>query len=460
MLLYASSLTAAPAETPALSQLPLKDSIMVNGITWTFSQQVRAGKFVNGDYYVVGPCTVKAISPAPTATPARNGAVLNIDPANQGTSFDDRSKNFSADARKYPPIVLKPGDALVSTISIESMKTIRGWLAPNSGSESAIHTAAVLTCLAAPVPADAFRPGYCDRGQKIYRAGSLRWDLLPNLKRVNSMTAEKLHEWSQHFYKSPWLDVCFFGFDAPTEYMPHYASDLGRAVGIGSLLLLADFSPAEKESLMIGFVQYGIDLWGIARGCNASRGWQAHGGHGTARKWPIIFSGIMLHDQEMAAPTKTYPQLRFGEDMQTMYGTGWTGAKVVYAGHAGVWNGRPVSDRPAWGPYEHLRPAQWASDMNENYRRCCTSIAWVGQSLAIRLLGAQDLWDHPAFFDYCDRWMTEDDSAFVKTIEKERGTTVPEWAHQLKTWDAITNEMWNIYRNSGAIKKPVDFFRK
>jgi hypothetical protein len=448
---------AASASTPALNDLPLQDSLTTNGITWKLNQPVRVGKFVNGDCYVVGPCTVTAISPAPTATPARNGSILNIHPDDMGTAFDDRVQNYHADVRRYPPIAMKPGDALVSSISVTDQErdNIKVWLSPGKGGTcSGIRTAGVLTCVAAPLPTDAFRPGYCDRGQKIYHTGSLRWDLLPNLKRVNSMTPEKLHEWSTHFYKSPWLDVCFFGFDAPVDYMPHYAAEIGRAVGIGTLLLVCDFTKAEKESLMIGLVQYGIDLWGIARGCNASRGWHAHGGHGTGRKWAIMFSGIILGDQEMAAPTKTYPELRFGEDMQTMYGTGWTGAKVLYAGHLGMWHGQPVSKDPAQGPYEHLRPGKWASDMNENYRHCCTSHTWVSQGLAARLMGAQGLWDHPAFFDYCDRWMTESDKDANAAIKAERGQIISEYAYQGQTWDAITNEMWKVYRNNPAGDKP------
>jgi len=52
----------------------------------------------------------------------------------------------------------------------------------------------------------------------------------------------------------------------------------------------------------------------------------------------------------------------------------------------------------------------------EDYRRCCTSVAWVGQALAIRLLQAENYWNHDAFFDYVDRWMYEDDSKAVQTI--------------------------------------------
>ena len=162
------------ATTPQLTDLPLQSSITVHGITWTFGHSVRVGTFVNGDFYVVGACTVTAISPAPTVTPARNGSVVNIPPGDQGTAFDWHGPNYHPQYRAYPPINLKPGDALVSTISMDSLarNTVRAWLSPNPGTESWCKTAAVLTCVSAPVATDAFRPSYCDSGQKLYYASS------------------------------------------------------------------------------------------------------------------------------------------------------------------------------------------------------------------------------------------------------------------------------------------------
>jgi len=466
----AGNLFFAKALTPTLADLPLQSSISVHGITWTFGHTVRVGKFVNGDFYVVGACTVMAVTPAPGVSPARNGSVLNIPPQDQGTGFDDRSANYRPAFRSYPPIAMAPGDALVSTISISDSArlTVVAWLAPNPGTESICKTAGVLTCVAAPVATDAFRPSYCDRGQKLYYADSLRWNLLPNLAHVNSMSTSLLHEWSQHFMNSPWLDACFFGFDAPLDYMTHYSAETGRAVGIATLFLICDFTRAQKDSLMKGFVQYGIDLWGIVRGCNASRGWQAHGGHGTGRKWPMIFSGMMLGDTAMAAPTRTYPALRIGEDMQTSWDFCWAtnDSNYVYTGHQGLWNGQPVNTTPGWGPYEGTPPAQWyccesgyTTPLGESYRRCCTSHAWIAEALAARLMNALDRWNHPAFFGYADRWMTEThfDSAEIVAVKAARGWDFSaDWERQGASWDAITNDMWKMYRARLSVDKPVE----
>ncbi|MCY2995291.1 MAG: hypothetical protein NTY19_46630 [Planctomycetota bacterium] len=45
---------------------------------------------------------------------------------------------------------------------------------------------------------------------------------------------------------------------------------------------------------------------------------------------------------------------------------------------------------------------------------------WVGEALAARLTGMVDCWNHPAFFDYVDRWWDEEQQAndFVKSMWK------------------------------------------
>jgi hypothetical protein len=248
--------------------------------------------------------------------------------------------------------------------------------------------------------------------------------------------------------------------------MPAYSAETARAVGIATEYLVCDYTRAEKDSLMKGLLQYGIDLWGIVRACSASRGWQAHGGHGSGRKWPMMFAGLMFGDTAMAKPTVTYPALRIGEDMQT--GRGWCWAtgdtNYVYTGHQGLWNGQPVSTTPGWGPYEHLPPAQWyccesgyTTPLGEAYRRCCTSHSWIAEALCARIMNATGMWNHPEFFGYCDRWMTDtrNDSLEITAIKAARGWDFSaNWQRHGACWDAVTNEMWKAYRNSAAIHDP------
>src|SRR4051812_11512566 len=64
--------SATPPPTPALQDLPLLTQVTQDGITWTFSQPQRVGRFVNGDYYVVGPVTVTDIQPLSTSANGRH----------------------------------------------------------------------------------------------------------------------------------------------------------------------------------------------------------------------------------------------------------------------------------------------------------------------------------------------------------------------------------------------------
>jgi hypothetical protein len=114
----------------------------------------------------------------------------------------------------------------------------------------------------------------------------------------------------------------------------------------------------------------------------------------------------------------------------------------------GVWQGETVSDTPGWGPYEHLPPDQWEYQGGEGYRRCCTSICWIGQALAARLMAAQDEWNHDAFFAYADRWMdATGDEEYTQTIFEMTGWDYrAAWQRQGQARDAIVDEMWAAYR--------------
>ncbi|NLX60352.1 MAG: hypothetical protein GXY74_14845 [Phycisphaerae bacterium] len=469
----------APA-APTLEELPLKESVTQYGITWTFETPARVGQFVNGDYYVVGPVTVTAIDPKPrvgaevgedeldanekglrekVADRVRNGSMLNPS-ATQKVGWDSGVKNwFRRNVVTVPPVSMKPGDSLVSTISL---KLDEGAVTPYvghrnmpplkraKGDNSPVKTAAVLTCMAEPQPADAFRPGYCDTTNRVYLARHLKRQMLRTLPKPEN--APKLETWVRVFQR-PWVNLGFFGFDQPMENMPHYGQWVGQAQSMGGLMLMLDFTAEEKEPLLVNMVQVGIDYWSAVK--NGHPGWEGWGGHGSGRKFPIVLAGVLLGDEQMASPTAQFPKVNFGEDNQTMYGDCWTGAKVCFAGHSGKHqNDIP---RPQWGPYEHMQPKDWQNKgdrknyQSEAYRRANSSSSWPGQALAIRLLGAEKQWNHDAFFDYVDRWMYENDKEFCQEINKyfpdkslvDEGAT---WFHQGQAWEPFVTGMYLKHR--------------
>jgi hypothetical protein len=470
----------APA-TALLEDLPLKESVSQYGITWTFDAPARVGQFVGGDWYVVGPVTIAAIDPGPLygneiprreldrmdkerpeSQRVRNGFMLNP-PAEMKVAYDSGVRNwFDPSLVQRLPVAMQPGDSLVSTISMPKNLVLhaqlRNKIERGVDDSSPIRTAAVLTCVAEPQPADAFRPGFCDRSQTIYLARNLRRELLPTVAASESIPDLRRYI---RFTQRPWVGTCFFGFEEPVENMPQYGLEYGRVVGISALLLCTDVEPQQKEPLLVNLVQVGIDLGGMIRAGHP--GWTGWGGHGSGRKLPIVFAGLLLGDESLVRINQSFPKVSFGEDEQTAYGDCWTGAKVVFTGHSGIdaATGAGRLRGSGWGPYEHLPPAEWKDGANtsEAYRRCCTSVGWVAQALALRLLHAESAWDHDAFFDYVDRWMFENDAEFVKAIREATGKDHDkDWARQGQAWDAFVNEMWAKHRRT--VPAPIDGWKQ
>jgi cysteine-rich repeat protein len=424
VILYTAS---APPPTPALGELPLLSKISQHGITWTLGKPQRVGRFVNGDYYVVGEATIVDIQPLPTPANGRHGSMLNIRPNIQRSGFDSRIQagRYDSSLRVYPPVPLTPGNQLVSSRSSGEGSTLPCVMRPFDTSESPVASVCILTSVAAPEPLDAFRPSYAQGSTQIYLARNLRRHLLPRLPPVQHVPP--LSEF-EGYLKRPWVDSVFFSFDVPAEYMASYGRENGYLMSFAGLLLTLDWTPEQKEPLLVYLTQYGIDLYGLVEQGHA--GWQAHGGHGSGRKFPIVLAGLMLNEQKM-----TSVQARFGEDMQTLwvsetppagtYTKTWHAKPetVVYGGHAGI-DGESVN--PGWGPYEHLVPSAWKNTLGESYRRCCTSVSWVGEMLAAQLIpGMREAWNHPQFFAYVDRWMlSPDDPGDLTTIQRATGMTV------------------------------------
>ena len=457
-----------PPPTPALQELPLLTTITQYGITWTFSAPQRVGRFVNGDYYVVGAATISNIQPLPTPANGRHGSMLNIQPNIQKSGCDDRLlyERYDSSLRVYPPITLAPGNKLVSSRSVDA-SNLPAVMRPYDLSESPVASVSILTSVSAPQPLDAFRPSYAQGSNQIYLSRNLSRDILPNLQPVQNVPP--LSEFEEYL-KRPWVDSVFFSFAVPSEYMASYGRENGYVMSFAGLLLTLNITQAQKEPLLVYLTQYGIDLYGLVE--QGHTGWQAHGGHGTGRKFPILLTGVMLNEENMRSV-----EANFGEDMQTIWVTETLPAgtykkswhtkpeTIVYGGHVGI-NGESIN--PGWGPYEHLVPSAWKNTLGESYRRCCTSVSWVGEALAARLIpGMQEAWNHPQFFVYVDRWMlSSDDPRDLETIRTATGMTIDPDFMQGQSWKILSgggyykpyrtfvDEMWAAYRNSSPDNTP------
>jgi hypothetical protein len=213
-------------------------------------------------------------------------------------------------------------------------------------------------------------------------------------------------------FSKTWLDHVNTWIGAanhPTLHMPNYGRDMGRLVVDGTLLLFTDASPAgknpDKDHLIMGLVQYGIDSTGIA---DNGGGWPADGGHAQGRKWPILFAGALLNDAHMlnVGNWKT----RFQENEQHFY----VSQAEVDMTNSPEWAPDKRAERraytaadigkPDWGIRHVENPKSDNADFSATYREINGAVT-PGFALAARLMNLKKAWNHDAFFDYCDRYM-------------------------------------------------------
>jgi hypothetical protein len=388
--------------------------------TWTFSQPVTAGQYVTGDWWVVGPVTVTSVTPAPTD--GMNGSVVNPK-AGTTQGYDNRGPNYDASMTAQYPVTLAAGQSLVSTESLAHP----GDVPPDSIShkghpEDVLRAAAVLTCVSVAPAADAFRPAYVGDWRETYRVSQLRRDLLPALDppaTLPDLTA------LNHSLERIWLDHkadFTSGYFHPLANMPEYGRDMTTVISQASLEVLLK-NP--DETTLERLVQKGIDWYGVVLSNNNL--WVANGGHDSGRKWPIIFAGIMLGNDKMM-----HVSAAFAEDQQTYYGKRF-GSDAT----GGLFTISPGAPNEK---HEETDPATWATDGKginngsraENYRKL-NGPTWMGEALAGRLMGAMDLWDHPPFFDYVDRWVKEEPVKMNHPFEQAMWTEYRDKADALGT---------------------------
>jgi len=230
----------------------------------------------------------------------------------------------------------------------------------------------------------------------------------------------------------------------PIENMLSYGREITHIVSTVGLMLLLDDPKGENEQLLRHYIQLGIDYWGVAQ--SSEKVWVANGGIDSGRKWPVIFAGLMLGNEEMANVKATS-----AEDEQTYYGKG-------YRGQTALWRILP----PPVPEQEILPPEKWkegtfAGTINDGWRsesyRLLNGPTWVGEALAARLMGAKKLWNHDAFFDYVERWVKEaPDGTYV--MPKNATTAEPLEPDALKNlqakgytpWSDFVGSMWQTYR--------------
>jgi hypothetical protein len=379
----------------------------------------------------------------------------------------DPALNVGMGVSREKPLVLPPDSSLVSTIS-----------RPTPYNRPQPDIGAVLTVLKAPAPEGSFRPPYSGKDKTVkYNKSQLKWDLLPKLQPGTSAPRmEDVERW----FEKPWLDhvPTWNGTKAhPAQNLPEYPRDMCEQVSIASLMLLLDLPKEKKEKLLVAFVQVGIDQYEIYDQTKDKLevAWGVGAGFGSGRKWPIVFAGLMLDEKKM----QQVNMLKMcNEDGQTYYGKCWTGATVCWGMSHSVLAGVAGGDKNGNADHEEKHPSEWTCDgrgkpgdpaagsrsnaRSEAYKRCCNSKQWVGEALAARLMNATKVWNHDPFFDYVDRWMTEDDTEFLKVAgEHLKGDPFkrdqPQFRQRTSGYPFV-DDMWKKYRPT--VQPPPDGWKK
>lgn len=407
------------------------------GITWTFNQDYPSGQFTNGDYWVVGPVTVIGISPPSTAVSGRtaNGSMVNPSPANSSQGYDssmafntyDANLNKALNVSSDAPLILPPGSSLVSTISVTT-----------AGARPQLQTAAILTVLSAAPAPGSFRPPYCGADKTVrYNKSQLNYSLLKSLLPAKGVLALSTAERN---FERPWIDHqggWVARFQHPADNMPDYGDHISMQIGDAALMLHLNFTNAQKETLLVRYVQLGIDFYGIVK-AGGTENWTNDGGHASGRKWPIMFAGLMLNNSEMVnVGSYDTTGVHFGEDDQTFYVSGsdlnishyYSPTNTAYTNYVAADIGLPE-----WGIRHAVTPSYDGRNWDDAaYRTSNTANAWAGFVLAAQIMNQKAAWNHNALFDYQDRYMA---------VQKSLGRT-GSWNRQ---WSSFAEGMWDAYR--------------
>jgi hypothetical protein len=400
-------------------------SLTQYGITWFFDGEREVGQFVNGDWWVVGPVRITSITPEPTGV--RNGSMVNP----IGTqAYDDRAP-FDPDAVVELPRTLMPGESLVSSISNPEepdcmMGSTPAWRLYNGDCERGVlHTQAILTVLDAPAPPDAFRPPYSGDAKPLHRVAEICWDALPTLAPpaelpdVEYLLRHVERPWIDHVSSYTHRDSC------ATQNWLCYGREVGEVVS--QLAAYALLDAPRRRDVAIRLVQLGIDNYGVLQ---AGGSFPSNGGHSNGHKFPIVFAGLLLGDPGMSSPDE--PGVEIGnEDAMTYLADDGTARWGRACESCYLENACSYGGACRGGPKD-CRDPSGESDACGDYRVCCTSHTWVGEALAIRLMGGMAAWGHDPFFAYVDRWVEGD---------VEGGGGAP----------AFVGDVWAMHRDAAPI---------
>lgn len=427
-----------------------KTQVSQYGVTWEFDGEYTVGQYANGDWWVQGPVTITKITPESTVEDGRvkHGTTVNARGKAHGFDsydstavvkvnkpdkpWDSPSHSYDESLNRDPsrtgePLELKTG-TVFSSISIPD-EEIRDTGRPT------LRELALLTVVDEEPPEGAFRPNPYSDGDKTsnWTEDDLDYSILKNrpvvepMPDTDALVDQALRFWNEQ--ETTWKQRPVHA----KNNQPAYGRGIGKRSGQMLLLVHLDIDEDVKRDLFVGLVQYGLDNYGRFKAGSpefkSDVRWKANGGHNVGRKMPVVLAGLALDDSGiLSIADRDEDPDRFQEDGQTFFVTEDDVGKNVVDDHE-TYREEDVG-MPEWG-VNH-----W-SDGTADDRRWGASYRWIGSAFVPHALaahltdGAVDAWNHPAFFEYVDRY-------------EERGSPDPDQPNAI---DEFAQACWDEYRN-------------
>ena len=366
-----------------------------------------------------------------TANTILYSSARNIDPGNTGSSI-----TYSAGQE--------------GTITKARSKSVSAPLNQRSFVLDLVH----LTVVNSIPTANSFRPAPNARTKESkWTTSDLNFSLLPNLTPPGSAPSMDSLVWV--------VDGAYqHGINDGTKQNINPEPKAGReyATATGNLALGLCFSgwssTAAKQRAAILMVQNGLDIY--ERVVQDQGIWADDGQLNCGRKIPLVVAARLLGDPGIEGVANGLNQTYWGqgykgcisprlgvpscdgpvfmEDRQHFY----VSQTLINNPPTEPWSGNPVPPTPY--PQSMLGKAEWGIEAwtwpNKNnysngaaYRPQNIQYA-VSTTLAARLMGAESLWNYPAYFDYVERM-----EGWWK-VQTSGGGQVPQW----------NKDAWDLYR--------------
>lgn len=451
------------------AEVERRDSVSQHGITFVFSQPRPVGRYATGDWFVVGPVEIVAITPSSgrTADPAWvhgkdrtsrvvHGAQLGYWRKSNHQGFDDiipdtrRHYRFLAEANVDPgfsgrPLRVAEPATVIKTVSLPA-KQVGAQYRP------CLADMVFLTVVDAPPPAGAFRPS-AEPGDKVSRwtEDQLDWSAFPRLPKPQGVT----YDWDvprllARNTRPHWNERG--RYDSTRQMMAknnqwNYGREHAYETAYAALALCSDLPQAQRRALLVGLVQQGLDLHEMIE---SGRRIKASDGNAIGRALPLVVAAAALGDERLkaSADAKNFAASEHGQ--------------FFHVGDDVIGRDRMVRDR-ARGPYvesmrgvpefggQHigtdgrlLQPERSGSHYWMSYRNLVSNPLIAAGAAAHVIRGGVEIWNQPAFFDYLDRW---------HAIERYRLKGNPDGLHYGNGPGPLPYAYWNAWRSKSP--RPV-----